>query len=432
MMADSNTLTALFNKANDATPEEAKKVYQNIIAEGQEQAQGDQVNRVKEQAIYKLGELYAKLGEADSLRSLLTQIRPFFDAIAKAKTAKIVRTLIDLVARIPDTINLQIELCQESIEWAKGEQRTFLRQRIEARLASLYLETDAYTQALRLLTTLLREVKRFDDKPLLVEIQLTESKVQHKLHNFAKARASLTAARTAANAIYCPPLLQAEIDMMSGTLHAEEKDYKTAYSYFFEAFEGYNSITTESAFVSKGAILALKYMLLCKIMLNNVSDVNQIISGKMGLKYAGTEMEAMRAVANAHKQRSLQAFSEAKATYANELTKDLIIDSHLSELEDTLLEQNLCRIIEPFSCVEIAHVAQLINLPIHKVEKKLSQMILDKKLLGVLDQGAGTLLIFEEPTADRTYPAALETVQNMNKVVDSLFEKWAKVGADFV
>jgi 26S proteasome regulatory subunit N6 len=48
-----------------------------------------------------------------------------------------VRTLIDLVARIPNTINLQIELCQESIEWAKGEQRTFLRQRIEARLASL-------------------------------------------------------------------------------------------------------------------------------------------------------------------------------------------------------------------------------------------------------------------------------------------------------
>ncbi|ELR25437.1 PCI domain containing protein [Acanthamoeba castellanii str. Neff] len=119
------------------------------------------------------------------------------------------------------------------------------------------------------------------------------------------------------------------------------------------------------------------------------------------------------------------------ATYT-ELTKDPIIDTHLSELEDTLLEQNLCRIIEPFSCVEIAHVAKIIDLPIHSVEKKLSQMILDKKLLGVLDQGAGTLLIFDEPTADRTYPAALETVQGMNKVVDSLFEKWAKVGADFV
>ncbi len=100
------------------------------------------------------------------------------------------RTLIDLVARVEGTVGLQVDLCQESIEWAKGEQRTFLRQRLEARLASLYLETEAYPQALKLLTNLLREVKRFDDKPLLVEIQLTESKVQHKLRNFAKAKVS--------------------------------------------------------------------------------------------------------------------------------------------------------------------------------------------------------------------------------------------------
>lgn len=53
--------------------------------------------------------------------------------------------------------------------------------------------------------------------------------------------------------------------MQSGILHAEDKDYKTAYSYFFETFEGYTGADDVRS------LKALKYMLLCKVMMSQVS-----------------------------------------------------------------------------------------------------------------------------------------------------------------
>jgi 26S proteasome regulatory subunit N6 len=135
----------------------------------------------------------------------------------------------------------------------------------------------------------------------------------------------------------------------------------------------------------------------------------------------------MKAVALASHKRSLADFQQALKDYKQQLEDDIIVRAHLDSLYDTMLEQNLCRIIEPYSRVQVSFIANSINLPIHQVEKKLSQMILDKKFSGILDQGDGVLIVFEETPTDKTYETALETIHHMGKVVDTLYQKAKKL-----
>ena len=69
------------------------------------------------------------------------------------------------------------------------------------------------------------------------------------------------------------------------------------------------------------------------------------------------------------------------------------------------------------------------KLPLRQIEGKLSQMILDKKFKGILDAGAGCLIVYEEQAQDDTYDQALETLGNMSKVVDALYMKANQISA---
>jgi len=66
--------------------------------------------------------------------------------------------------------------------------------------------------------------------------------------------------------------------------------------------------------------------------------------------------------------------------------------------------------------MQVEHIATLIDLPQAQVHKKLSQMILDRKFHGILDQGAGCLVVFDDEEEGEIYPNALNTIKSMEKV----------------
>jgi len=324
------------------------------------------------------------------------------------------------VSKLPGTGQLVIRLCRESIEWSKQEKRNVLRQKLETKLVGVLCDNGELQPALDMIKPLLREVKKLDDKELLVEIFLIESMCHYRQHNLPKSKSSLTAARTNANQIYILPSVQGRIDLLAGVLHTEENDHKTAFSYFLEAFENYASLD------SPLAVLSLALMLLSKVMQGAPQDVTGILTNKTMMKYAERPLvEALRVIAVAFKERSLSDFTAARHKFETVLATDTLITEQLETLADTMLEQNLQRLLEPFSNVEIAHVAHLIGLPLDVVEKKLSQMILDRVLYGILDQGNGCLQIFEPSLADNTYANALSTMKQLDQTVSSLGDKVA-------
>ncbi|MCJ1354162.1 MAG: 26S proteasome regulatory subunit rpn6 [Icmadophila ericetorum] len=408
-------------KLGKTEPAEAEAIYKDILSHGP--GSGEAALRQYETALMGLGELYRDNKKPNELAELVKTSRSTLSSFAKAKTAKLVRQLLDLFSTIPNTTDIQISATKSCIEWAISERRSFLRQSLETRLVSLLMIKQSYYEALTLINSLLRELKRLDDKLVLVEVQLLESRVYHALGNQPKAKAALTSARTSAASVYTPPLLQAGLDMQSGMLHAEDQDFNTAFSYFIEALEGYHS--QES---TVKATSALQYMLLCKIMLNLTDDVSSLLSSKQASKYSGsTSLEAMKAIARAHANRSLEEYESCLSRYRYELGSDTFIRNHLRRLYDAMLEQNLIKVIEPFSRVEIAHVAKMVGLDEGQVERKLSQMILDKVIVGVLDQGEGCLVVFDEAERDGGYDAALETIGRLSNVVDVLYGNQASM-----
>ncbi|KAE9412232.1 hypothetical protein Angca_003871, partial [Angiostrongylus cantonensis] len=155
----------------------------------------------------------------------------------------------------------------------------------------------------------------------------------------------------------------AALDLQSGILYAaNETDFLTALSYFYEAFRGYDFAEEE-----KLALLSLKYMLLCKIMMDVPDDVDKLLLSKLVSKYSGSDLEAVRAIAAAVKARSLADFNAAFDAYPQELQNDPVVREHFNFLSERMLEKDLNRIIQPYSCVEIDHIAACVGMDRVKV-----------------------------------------------------------------
>ena len=365
-----------------------------------------------------LGSTYFEEGDMKSYFELIREIKEIKNT-NNTFLIKLTDKLIGKLKKKKELLQKLENLCNEIIQFCIDTNNISMKNRIQTRLAEIYFINNHYTNALELCNKIVFDLKRYEDNLGLIQLLLLESKIHYATKGISKAKAALTSVKTLVTKVYIEPKLQANIDMHAGILAAHEKDFNLAYSYFFESFDVYNIPTQKK---KNKAMKAFQYMILSKIVGGHIEEVNNIVLSKQGRDYYGKEIEALRSVENAVKEKSIKLLKDNIEKY-KEYFNDPVIEFHLSNLNNELLEKNLIKIIKPYSVVEIDFVSKSIGLDYMDVLNKLRQMILDKKINGILDQGKGSLILYDSIPSNPYLDKSLETFKNLEKVVEALDKK---------
>ena len=388
-----------------------------------EQEEYDQQRQTKYYQIIRwtiehLSQKYRENNDLKSYFNLISQIKE----IKNTNNTFLVKLTDKLIAKLKkrkDLLNEIVNIAEEITKFCDETNNISMKSKIQTRLAEVYYIHENYSKALDICNKVIFDLKRYEDNLGLIQLLLLESKIYYATNGISKAKASLTSVKTLITKVYVEPKLQANIDMHAGILAAYEKDFNLAYSYFFEAFDVYNIPSKKRR--NKG-LRAFEYMILCKIVGGHIEEVNNVVLSKQGKDYYGPEVEALRSIESAVKEKSIKLLEDNIAKNKKYFT-DRVINYHISNLHNDLLEKNLIKIIKPYSVVEIDFVAKTIGLNYQDVLNRLRQMILDKKINGILDQGKGSLIIYDVDSANPYLDKSIETFKNLEKVVEALDKK---------
>ena len=365
-----------------------------------------------------LSQKYRENNDLKSYFNLISQIKE----IKNTNNTFLVKLIDKLIAKLKkrkDLLNDLVNISEEITKFCDETNNISMKSKIQTRLAEVYYIHENYSKALDICSKVIYDLKRYEDNLGLIQLLLLESKIYYATNGISKAKASLTSVKTLITKVYVEPKLQANIDMHAGILAAYEKDFNLAYSYFFEAFDVFNIPNKKKR--NKG-LRAFEYMILCKIIGGHLDEVNNVVLSKQGKNYYGPEVEALRSIEAAVKEKSIKLL-EDNIEKNKQYFQDRVIKFHINNLHNDLLEKNLIKIIKPYSVVEIDFVAKSIGLNYQDVLNKLRQMILDKKINGILDQGKGSLIIYEVDMTNPYLDNSIKTFKNLEKIVEALDNK---------
>lgn len=349
-----------------------------------------QTNEEKEKHIIEICKKCIDEGNFDLLLSIITHSQENWESLSTARLTKMIKMVFEQIPITFNTYENVLKFLTSLAEWASDKK--MLKLDLECKLIHVYLSVGKFRECLDKIKQVLKELKKYDDKVNLISLYIFESKAYYEIKDFSKARASLTSARSMAVSSACPAYLQAQIDLLNGMYLTDEHSFETSNSYFIESLECfYQDKQIENSKIS------LRYIILSKILSKKYSDIPTILESKPAFYIRDDPVvQVLNDIAKICKNRNLKEYSELLHRNRTSLETDGYIYRHLNYIYNLLLDQNILKIIEPYSHIKIQFIANKLGFPEGVIESKLRNMILDKSILGILDHVSKCLLLYDQ------------------------------------
>uniref|UniRef100_A0AAF5HYB2 PCI domain-containing protein n=2 Tax=Strongyloides stercoralis TaxID=6248 RepID=A0AAF5HYB2_STRER len=324
---------------------------------------------------------FSKLGE------ILHELKPVLRILSSKRLEKFLTKIADVVSSSKGDYLKRAKVLQTLIIVVFDINRHYLGYSLLLKYLKHCNNNKMYRNVVRSAKRIIHTLKIMSVNDILIEIYLEESIAYYCLKNYMKAKAALMNGKTLSNVSNLDPTIQSKLDMHSGAIFLIEKEYHTAFSYFYEALESYDNNNKK-----KEAIQAIQYLCLTKLIMNKPDEVKNFISSKFGIKYYGEELYCMEQMANAVEKKCVKLFDTVVKNYPT-LQEDAVIRSFLKNLYNFMFDQDILRVIKPYSFVEIDFIASKIGLTPNKIEQRLCTMIIDGQINGKINHDTRSLEI---------------------------------------
>lgn len=371
----------------------------------------------KEEAVLEILRTLIGRGDYQSIGDTVISLKETWEDITTPRITKVVKSLFEMIPYSSENFEHILQLLNVLVEWAERENKKMLRLDLECKRIYALLKTEKYSEALAQIGPVVHELKKYDDKVNLITLYVYESKAFYEIKNTSKSRASLTSARVLAVSAYCPPQLQAQIDLLSGMYICDERNYGVASSYFIEALEGFTLGKMDAE-----ACMSLRYLILSKIMAGKRKEIGAVLKAKSTMRHLDDEvMRILLEVGERCGGRDLKGYNDILERHSEQLRHDPFICAHLQYLYDVLLDKNIVKIIEPYSVVKIGFVASTLGFGEDVIERKLRKMILDRAVNGTLDHINQCLILHEGKAADGFADECMRQIEALECIVSSRY-----------